>query len=81
MSDFLPTSILTAREWRLVTTLRAIPDAPVKERALARVEKLLAFAASPCCAEAQADGVPCATPDGRCERCGKALELVDAVGE
>lgn len=29
--------------------------------------------AAPCCAEAQADGVPCDTVHAVCERCGRAL--------
>jgi hypothetical protein len=30
-----------------------------------------------CCCEAQADGVPCLTPEGNCEVCGRSVLTTD----
>jgi len=61
------------REAQIIQRLR--DSLPKDEQAgfLRDLEHLLTLAAEPRCAEAQADGVPCATLETDCEHCGRAL--------
>jgi hypothetical protein len=70
---------LTAAEWRFVSALREVPPSPLKERIDTLLSELLAFARDPRCGEAQADGVPCASPKGDCESCRKVTEVIDTL--
>ncbi|MBI3447922.1 MAG: hypothetical protein HY049_03245 [Acidobacteria bacterium] len=44
-----------------------------------RVRLAVASASGPTCADAQADGVPCATLGGECDRCDRALAFIREV--
>jgi hypothetical protein len=70
---------LSAEEWALVSALRAVPDSPLRTRAITLVETLLQFVAEPRCAEVQADGVPCSTVDAQCDQCLHVADLLDEL--
>lgn len=61
--------LLDAFEVRLVTTLRNMPDSPLKERVHALLERVMEFARNPRCPELQADGVPCERAEADCDQC------------
>lgn len=70
---------LTPEEWKLVSSLRALPASPLKERLDALLAELLKFAADPKCAESQGDGVPCTNTNLDCDSCRKVTDLVDLL--
>ena len=74
---------LTAREWELVSTLRAIPPSPLRTKVTALIDDLVRFIHDPKCAEMQGDGVPCDNVSTACEQCvhvAEMLESMDRVG-
>jgi hypothetical protein len=70
---------LTAPERGLIFGLRAIADSPLRNRLLEVVEHLIQIGQEPCCAEAQADGVPCASVHRQCDACAAVFERVQAL--
>jgi len=72
---------LTASELRMITTLRDMPESPLRTRVERLLEDLLAFARNPRCHELQADGVPCADPGSDCDQCRVVLDMLEAIGK
>jgi hypothetical protein len=70
---------LSAEEWGLVSSLREVPDSPLRGRLLAFVGELVAFAREPKCWRMQGDGVPCATANVACDQCQKLMSLVEGL--
>jgi hypothetical protein len=70
---------VTPDELRLITTLRDLPESPLRDRIRRLLEDLLAFARNPHCGEYQADGVPCADPRADCDQCQVVLDLLDRL--
>ncbi len=70
---------LSPEEWNLVSSLRAIPESPLKERLDALIGELLKFAVDPKCAESQADGVACTNTSADCESCRRVTDLIDLL--
>jgi hypothetical protein len=72
---------LTASERELIYGLRAIPESALKRRIVTLVDDIVRLGQEPSCAEAQADGVPCACSDSNCETCigvfNRLSEIVD----
>jgi hypothetical protein len=67
---------LTSQEGRLLTALREIPESPLRDDLMQLIDRLLAFAGAPGCAEMQADGAPCATAKLSCDRCEKVRSVL-----
>ncbi len=44
-----------------------------------RLTLAIQVASSPACPESQADGVPCASVEGSCDHCGRALRWLEGV--
>jgi hypothetical protein len=70
---------LRPEERRLVETLRAIPESPLRQRLLALVSELLDFVSQPGCTEMQADGAPCSSAQAACDQCHKLTQLLDGL--
>ena len=70
---------LTAEEYRLVTTLRDMPESALRDRVQRLVRDLLVFARNPRCSEFQADGVPCSEPTGDCDQCRVVMGMLEAL--
>lgn len=70
---------LTPEEARLVLALRGIPPSRLRDLLTTLVGELAAFVAEPSCAEMQADGAPCATPDVACDECRKLTSLLEGL--
>ena len=60
-------------ERSLVWALREVPEGPLRAELLALFKEILADARSAHCAEAQADGVPCACLGPACSECERVL--------
>ncbi|BDU73978.1 hypothetical protein [Mesoterricola silvestris] len=73
--------LLTASELRMITTLRDMPESPLRTRVERLLEDLLAFARNPRCHELQADGVPCENPAADCDQCKVVLDMLEAMGK
>lgn len=70
---------LTAEEWGLVSSLREVPESPLRDRLMVFVGELLGFAREPKCWRMQADGAPCATANVACDQCQKLTSLVEGL--
>jgi len=81
MTEDLLAIPLTAAERDLVRGLRVIDDSPLARRVLAVVHGLVRIAQEPCCAESQADGVPCGSVHSQCDACDEVFEKVEALVE
>jgi hypothetical protein len=74
---------LTASEWELISSLRAMPPSPLRRKVAALIQDLVEFIRDPKCAEMQGDGVPCDNVSTACEQCAHVaamLESMDRVG-
>jgi hypothetical protein len=67
-------------ELRMITTLRDMPESPLRDRVLRLLDELLAFARNPRCGEFQADGTPCANPQADCDQCRILTAMLDDLG-
>jgi hypothetical protein len=71
------TLTVSPAEYQLVTTLREMPESPLRDRVQRLLGDLLAFARNPRCHELQADGVPCSSPEADCDQCQVVLGLLE----
>ena len=79
MSPEPVTLTLSPEEYRLVTTLRDMPESALRDRVQRLVKDLLAFARNPRCHEFQPDGVPCAEPSADCDQCQVVLGMMEQL--
>lgn len=77
-SDMKATT-LNGMEWRLISTLRDIPESPLRSLLEQVLQRLTEFVREPRCAEVQADGVPCDRPEADCEQCLKMKEILERL--
>ena len=68
-------------EFRMITTLRDMPESPLRDRVHRLLGELLAFARNPRCAEFQADGIPCADPMADCDQCKLVTGMLDTLAK
>jgi hypothetical protein len=73
------TLAVSPAEYQLVTTLRDMPESPLRDRVQRLLADLLAFARQPRCHELQADGVPCSSPEADCDQCQVVLGLLESL--
>ena len=74
------TLTVSPAEARMITTLRNMPESPLRDRVHRLLEDLLAFARNPRCHELQADGVPCENPEADCDQCQVVLAMLETMG-
>ena len=74
------TLTVTPAEFRMIKTLRDLPESPLRDRVQRLLDELLAFARHPTCGEFQADGVPCSNPAADCEQCRIVTGMLDRLG-
>jgi hypothetical protein len=72
--------VLTPEEYRLITTLRDMPESPLRDRVQRLLADLVAFARNPRCPELQPDGAPCAHPEADCDQCQVVLAMLETLG-
>jgi hypothetical protein len=70
---------VSPEEYRIITTLRDMPESPLRERVQRLLDEVLEFARNPRCFEYQADGVPCADPEADCDQCQVVLAMLDRL--
>lgn len=70
---------VSPEEFRMITTLRDMPESPLRDRVHRLLGELLAFARNPRCSEFQADGTPCASPQADCDQCRIVTGMLDTL--
>ncbi|MDR3670316.1 MAG: hypothetical protein P4L36_05700 [Holophaga sp.] len=75
------TLTVSPAEFRMITTLRDLPQSPLRDRVQRLLDELLAFARNPRCGEFQADGVPCSRPEADCEQCQMVTRMLDRLAQ
>ncbi len=73
------TLTVSPAEFRIITTLRQMPESPLRDRVHRLLEELLAFARNPRCAAFQADGTPCGEPQADCDQCQVVGAMLDRL--
>jgi len=73
------TLTVSPAEFRMITTLRDMPESPLRDRVQRLLAELLEFARNPHCGEFQADGVPCANPLADCDQCKLVTGMLDTL--
>jgi len=73
------TLTVSPAEFRMITTLRDMPESPLRARVHQLLDELLAFARNPRCTEFQADGIPCENPMADCDQCKVVTGMLDAL--
>jgi hypothetical protein len=72
---------LSPEEWRMIATLRDVPEGDLK-RTLQEVLRLaIELVREPSCSEVQADGVPCGTAAADCETCIRVTGALESARE
>jgi hypothetical protein len=79
MDPHAVTVALSPEEWRLVSTLREIPESPLKVKLDEIIDLAVALVQDPKCSQVQADGVPCGTAMADCETCARVTGALDTV--
>lgn len=74
-ADMKPVN-LNETEWRLIRSLREIPDSPLRDLLEQVLQRLTEFVREPRCFEMQADGVPCDRSEADCEQCMRMKEIL-----
>ena len=77
--ELIPLTV-TPAEYRILTTLRDMPESPLRDRVHQLLAELLAFARNPHCSEFQADGTACSNPRADCDQCKVLLGMLDQLG-
>jgi hypothetical protein len=67
---------LDPEEWKLISGLRDIPPSPLRKLMHELMMSLVDYVREPRCAELQADGAPCESPEADCEQCVRVKELL-----
>lgn len=75
------TLTVTPAEYRMITTLRDMPESPLRDRVQRLLDELLAFARNPRCGEFQADGTPCSNPQADCDQCRIVTGMLDSLAK
>ena len=73
------TLTVSPAEFRMITTLRDMPESPLRSRVHQLLGELLEFARNPRCSEFQADGIPCENPLADCDQCKVVTGMLDAL--
>jgi len=75
-----PTTItVSPAEFRMITTLRDMPESPLRDRVQRLLGELLEFARNPRCSEFQADGTSCVNPLADCDQCRTLAGMLDSL--
>lgn len=70
---------LTSEELRFIDAFRQVPEGRLRDRLSTVLDQVFAFARSPGCSEAQADGVPCGSAESACDQCREAEAVLKDV--
>lgn len=81
MNDANVSLTVSDYERRLITTLRDLPESPLRDRVHRLLDELVTFIRFPRCQWMQGDGVPCGSIDRDCEHCVHLLEMLDHLSE
>jgi len=73
------TLTVSPAEYRMITTLRDMPESPLRDRVQRLLGELLAFARNPHCSEFQADGAPCSNPQADCDQCRIVTGMLETI--
>ncbi len=71
--------LITEDERNLLAALRALPEGELKRRVWSMLTGLCGMLHDPHCTQSQADGVPCARPDGNCAQCARVLRELEEL--
>jgi hypothetical protein len=70
---------LDPEEEKLLRALREIPPSRLRDLMTTLIGELAEFVAQPSCAEMQADGAPCPSPDASCDECRKLTTILEGL--
>ena len=81
MSEPTHPAVLNPDEWRLIESLRGLPESPLRSRIFQVLDGILFFVANPRCQGMGVDGFPCGEPASTCEECHQVWDLLDTINK
>lgn len=79
MTESTTQASLSAAEWRLVQSLRDLPESQVKDKVHAVLLDLLFYVRNPRCQGVMPEGYPCGDPRATCEECHQIWNLLEQI--
>jgi hypothetical protein len=75
------TEVLSPAEWRLIESLRNLPESPLRGRIFDLLDSLLFYVRNPRCEGMGVEGFPCGEPAATCEECHAVWDLLQAMAD
>jgi hypothetical protein len=72
-------AVLNPDEWRLIESLRGLPESPLRSRIFQVLDGILFFVANPRCQGMGVEGFPCGEPASTCEECHQIWDLLETI--
>jgi len=79
MTESTTTASLSPAEWRLIETLRELPEGQVKDKVHGVLLDLMFFVRNPRCQGVLPEGFPCGDPRSTCEECHQIWNLLETI--
>lgn len=79
MSEPTISASLSPAEWRLIETLRELPEGLVKDKVHGVLLDLMFYVRNPRCQGMLPEGFPCGDPRSTCEECHQIWDLLGMV--
>lgn len=73
------TPALSPAEWRLVETIRGLPESRLSSRIFEVLDSLLFYVRNPRCGGMGVEGFPCGEPASTCEECHQVWDLLETI--
>ena len=79
MPDPTITASLTPMEWKLISSIRSLPESSIQLRIHEILGEFLFYARNPRCQGVLAEGFPCGDPRSTCEQCHQIWDLLEEM--
>jgi hypothetical protein len=79
MTESDTTASLSPAEWRLIESLRELPEGQVKDKVHGVLLELLFYVRNPRCQGMLPEGFPCGDPRATCEECHQIWDLLQNI--
>jgi hypothetical protein len=81
MSEPTITAVLSPAEWRLIESVRGLPESKLRDRIFEVLDSLLFYVRNPRCEGMGVEGFPCGEPASTCEECHQVWDLLEGLAQ
>jgi len=75
------TAVLSPAEWRLIESVRGLPERQLRDRIFEVLDSLLFYVRNPRCEGMGVEGFPCGEPASTCEECHQVWDLLESLAQ